>query len=83
MVAQIDEQQAAVIADAMAPARKPDVGAVLGEGKGAAGMGPVAMHESRSFSLERALNRCLTENAGRGKRQRHLSQAPPHRRLPT
>ena len=49
MVAQIDEQQAAVIADAMAPARKPDVGAVLGKGKGAAGVGPVAMHESQVF----------------------------------
>ena len=53
VVAQIDEQQAAVIADAMAPAGKPDVGAVLGEGQGAAGMGAVAMHDCRSFSLKR------------------------------
>ena len=33
MVAQIDEQQAAVVADAMAPAGKPNVGAVLGQGQ--------------------------------------------------
>ena len=50
MVAQVDEQQSAVIADAMAPAGKPDVGAILGEGERAAGMGAVTMHECRSFS---------------------------------
>ncbi len=56
MVAQIDEQHAAVIADAMAPAGKPNIGAVLGEGQGAAGVGAVAMHD-RSFSRQTALNR--------------------------
>ena len=66
MVAQIDEQHAAVVADAVAPAGKPDVGAVLGEGQGAAGMRAVAMHESRSFRFER---RCVDENGRRGKRQ--------------
>ncbi len=45
MVAQIDEQQAAVVADAVAPAGKPNVGAILGEGQGAAGMSAVAVHE--------------------------------------
>ena len=49
VVAQVNEQQAAVIADAMAPAGKPDVGAVFGEGEGAAGMGTVAMHDYRVF----------------------------------
>ncbi len=54
VVAQIDEQQAAVIADAMAPAGKPNVGAILGEGQGAAGMGAVAMHDFSVFSLQAA-----------------------------
>jgi hypothetical protein len=49
VVAQINEQQAAVIADAMAPAGKPNVGAFLGEGQSAAGMGAVAMHDCRIF----------------------------------
>jgi hypothetical protein len=53
----------------MAPAGKPDVGAVLGEGQGAAGMGAVAMHDCRSFSREAALRRCLTENGRGGKRE--------------
>ena len=57
VVAQIDEQHAAVIADAMAPARKPNVGAVLGEGQGAAGMGAVAVHDRGLFSRQTALNR--------------------------
>ena len=35
MVAQIDEQQAAVVADAMAPAGQPDGGAVLSEASSA------------------------------------------------
>jgi hypothetical protein len=69
MVAQVDEQQAAVIAYAMAPAGKPNVGAILGEGQGAAGVGAVAMHDYRVFfSRQTALRRCLTENAQRGKR---------------
>ena len=49
VVAQIDEQQAAVIADAVAPAGKANVGSLFGEGQGAAGMGAVAMHDYRSF----------------------------------
>jgi len=44
MVAQIDEQQTAVIADAMAPARQADVGVDVALAERAAGMGPVAMH---------------------------------------
>ena len=53
MVAQIDKQQAAVIADAMAPAGKPNIGAILGEGQGAAGMGAVTMHGVGLFRVRR------------------------------
>jgi hypothetical protein len=44
MVAQIDEKHAAMIADAMAPAREPNLFADIGFAKHAAGMGAVAMH---------------------------------------
>jgi hypothetical protein len=44
MVAQIDEQHAAMIADAMAPAGKPDLSADVALAERAAGMGAVAMH---------------------------------------
>ena len=53
MVAQIDEQHAAMVADAVAPAGQADVCAVLGEGQGAAGVGAVAMHDCRSFRFRR------------------------------
>jgi hypothetical protein len=53
----------------MAPAGKPNVGAILGEGQGAAGMSAVAMHRDGSFSRQAALRRCLTENGQRGKRE--------------
>ena len=69
MVTQVDEQEAAVVADAMTPAGKPDVGAVLGEGQGAAGVGAVAMHDCLSFSLRAALRRCLAEIGRAGKRE--------------
>ena len=81
MVAQIDEQQAAVVADAMAPAGKPDVGAVLGEGQGAAGMGAVAMHDCRSFfalgGVAPLPNRKRAEGKARSRRaaRRSLSRA--------
>jgi hypothetical protein len=54
VVAQINEQQAAVIADAMAPAGKPNVGSFLGEGQSATGMSTVAMHRDGSFSRQTA-----------------------------
>ena len=44
MVAQIDEQHAAMVADAMAPARQPDGLADVALAERAAGVGPVAMH---------------------------------------
>ena len=44
MVAQIDEQHAAVVADAMAPAGKPDLGADVARAERAAGVGAVAVH---------------------------------------
>ena len=49
MVAQIDEQHAAVVADAMAPAGKPDRLPVLGEAEGAAGVRAIAMHGVHFF----------------------------------
>jgi len=67
MVAQIDEQQAAVIADAMAPAGKADVGAILGQGQGPAGVGAVAVHDFSVFSLQAEVRRCVTENGQGGK----------------
>ena len=44
MVAQVDEQHAAMVADAMAPARQANLGADVAVAKRAAGMGAVAMH---------------------------------------
>ena len=49
MVAQIDEQHAAVVADAMAPAGKTDRLALLGEAEGAAIVRAVTMHGFRFF----------------------------------
>ena len=46
MVAQIDEQHAAMVADAVAPAGKPRRGADMFGAQRAAGMGPIAMHHS-------------------------------------
>ena len=45
MVAQIDEQQAAMVADAVTPARKPDGGTDLLGAQRAAGMGTIPMHQ--------------------------------------
>ena len=44
MVAQIDKQHPAMVANTMAPARKPDFGADVARAELAAGMGAVAMH---------------------------------------
>ena len=44
MVAQIDEQHAAMVADAMAPAGQPDLGADVAVAKRAASMGAIAVH---------------------------------------
>jgi hypothetical protein len=46
MVAQVDEQHAAVVADAVAPARQPHFGADVAVAERAAGVGAVAVHES-------------------------------------
>ena len=46
MVAQVDEQHAAVIADAVTPAGKPHVFADIALAERAAGMGAIAMHVS-------------------------------------
>ncbi len=47
MVAQIDEQNAAVVADAVAPARQPHIFADVAVAERAAGMGAITMHEKR------------------------------------
>src|SRR5882724_470712 len=44
MVAQIDKQHTAMVADAMAPARQPNRLADMAVAERAAGMGPVTMH---------------------------------------
>ena len=44
MIAQVDEQNAAVVADAMAPARQADSLPVLGKPEGAAGVGAITVH---------------------------------------
>ena len=70
VVAQVDEQQAAVIADAVAPAGKANVGSLFGEGQGAAGMGAVAMHDYRSFFASGGVApRCVAEKGQTGKRE--------------
>ena len=52
MVAQIDEQHAAVVADAVAPAGQPHVLADVALAQRAAGMGTVAMHEIPDLSVD-------------------------------
>ena len=44
MVAQVDEEHAAMVANAMAPARQPDIGADVGEAQIPAGMSTIAVH---------------------------------------
>ncbi len=51
MVAQIDEQHAAVVADAVAPARQPNVLADLVKAESAAGVRAIAMHEQVCLDL--------------------------------
>src|SRR6185369_1161237 len=52
MVAQVDEQHAAMVADAVAPARQPDGLANMALAERAAGMGPVTMHGVLASNLE-------------------------------
>jgi hypothetical protein len=44
MVAQVDEQHAAMVANAMAPAREPGLDAYVAFARRAAGMGAIAVH---------------------------------------
>ena len=67
MVAQVDEQHAAVVADAMAPAGQPDRLAVLGEAEGAAGVRAIAMHGNvRLFVRDRARGALPSGKSGGG-----------------
>ena len=51
MVAQVDEQQATMIADTMAPAGEPDLFADVAFAQRAAGVGAVAMHDDERASI--------------------------------
>ena len=52
MVAQVDEQHATMVADAMAPAGQPDRLSDVAVAERAAGMGPVAMHGRPEYRRE-------------------------------
>jgi hypothetical protein len=54
MVAQVDEQQPAVIADAMHPATEPHIIAHVTLTKGGAGVGAIAVHFTHLLSLRQA-----------------------------
>jgi hypothetical protein len=56
MVAQVDEQNAAMVAHAVHPAREPDIGAGVALAKRGAGVGTVAMHVISSRLGRRADN---------------------------
>ena len=51
MVAQVDEQQTTVVADAVAPAGEPDLFADVAFAQDAAGVGAVAMHDDERASI--------------------------------
>ena len=57
MVAQVDEQHAAMVADAMAPAGQPNRLADMALAERAAGMGPVTMHGGPENGCRRDRNR--------------------------
>ncbi len=62
MVAQIDEQNAAVVADAMAPAGKTDRLAFLGEAESAAIVRAVTMHGFHFFLDVLTTRRCAVRS---------------------
>ena len=72
MVAQVDEQQSTVVADAVAPAGQPDFLANVGFAERAAGVGTIAMHENPGNQRQRA------ESGDMGARVR--AQGLPERR---
>jgi hypothetical protein len=76
MVAQVDEQHAAVVADAMAPAGQPYVLADVAFAERATGMGAVTVHAENPARIE--------ENAALRRRTRHMQgrfcQGGPQRR---
>src|SRR5262249_34538297 len=59
MVAQVDEQHTAVVADAMAPAGQADLFANVALAERAAGVGPVTMHGISRKQLSEGSNRGL------------------------
>ncbi len=82
MVAQIDEEHAAMVADAVAPAGEPGDGADIGGAKPAAGVGTVAMHRKGSLIRRKAPNpvedpRLHENRGGQKRRQPPLSRLAP------
>ena len=71
MVAQVDEQHAAMVADAVAPAGEPHLLADVGFAERAAGMGAVAVHVSGPGESDVAANR---RRAGKAHAGRALSR---------
>ena len=69
MVAEIDEQHPAVVADPVAPAGQANGLAGLGEAQGAAVVGAVAMHRRGLWDARSKEARCLAENVRRGKQE--------------
>src|SRR5208337_5326240 len=84
MVAQVDEQQAAVVADAVAPARQTDRFAVPAEAETAAGVRAIAMHACPPCwrSSERALRsgKCGRRKGGKAASAGHSAGRDPSER---
>jgi hypothetical protein len=67
MVAQVDEQHAAMVADAVAPAGQADLFANVALAERAAGMGPVTMHGISRKQLSVGSNRGLKPDPNCGR----------------
>ena len=81
MVAQVDEQHAAMVADAVAPAREADGLADMVFAELAAGMGAIGVHGNPG---EKGLGRCLAEfcpGVKGARRWRAPDPPPPDRRI--
>ncbi len=79
MVAQIDEQHAAVIAHAMHPAGQPHGLADVAVAQRAAGVGTIAMHGVRSAVKKRAKGACralFVKAMAHARMARHLDSVP-------
>jgi hypothetical protein len=57
VVAQVDEQQPAMVADAVAPPRQPDRGTDIVSAQRAAGVGTITVHQDASDTMTSAIVR--------------------------